>query len=140
MRNLLSEDPALGITCAVTCIFIFLFFRKFHPPFDVGFVHPEEATVPECVGMDSMLVAVHHSDVFTIFGRIFSFFWIPGILHHIPGKGLQESGLGGIMDMIIGNRRHTLLRLHITFREVVDGSISETIFIDSEVRTFFKDV
>jgi hypothetical protein len=138
--NLLSDELALGICPAVIFIFISLFFRKFHPPFDVGSVHPQEMTVPVRIGVDRVFVAVHHGDVLAVLGGIFSFFRIPGILHHIPGKGLQESGLGGIMDMIIGHRRHALLRLHVALRKMVDGSVTETVLVDGEIGPFLEDV
>ena len=118
---------------------LYLFFRKFHPPFDVGSVHPGELSILEGVGVDSMLITIHHSDIHSILNRILTILRVSGVLHHIPRKRLQKSDHLGIMNPVVLIGSHMNLGVGIAFREVVDGPESMPRFINGEVSSFFKD-
>ena len=101
----------------------------------MGSVHPGEPSVLEAVGVDFVFTAVHHGDVGSVLGRILSLLRHPGVLHDIPGKGFEESGLDGIVDIHIGELIHT-----DTFRECADCAESVSGFIDCKISALFEDI
>ena len=119
---------------------LYLFFRKFHPPFDVGSVHPGELSILEGVGVDSMFITVHHSDIHTILCGILILLRMSGVLHNIPRKRLQKSDHLGIMNPVVLIGSHMNFRVGVALREVVDGTKSMTCVINGEVCTLFKNV